>query len=614
MPVGRASKQRGEAREDASLPRRSGANVGTGLRTRRSDPMKMPAFSSNPLALAVVAALATSSLAMSFPATGKSLDRSRDSTLATNALTAIVAFGDHSGPLPHDARPSSASAIPVVRPADVDRLAPEASRHFLAMVDATSLPLAADQAATLSRLFDQGSPVLVHMDARTPEALAHVSGLFGIAPTSGDMIIRNDGDAIEEFAPSQEGGTDTSALLHALVESIAPEPPADVPFARLQSVADVEPDDPGSEGPDPGLHIDVNLVDTLGEIAGVTRVDLVRSRTLSSDFKLITLTSNLTVNPTSTGVSDGAKTGKNAWTADLPLEYRFRHTLTADDTDVTYLAHFPETDGRTDFTQMDTEIRGFTIGGSTGSEISHTGKADDNLAAKVPLNLSFGYEHKWQTNLTMTFKDYSLHATPGVPGTVAWKALIAPKLEHVLVKRWGADLPVLSEDKMTPMMRDINFKAMSHWKVPGSFNGLAYVTVSAGYDLDRKKWWWNRTQVNHSRDRVPRDVTKEFVFDLSNPFLAPERTVLIRSATGSGSCLRDHFGVVDLIACMATDRSQMWGFDAASRYVNRGSGRCLAAQPATNSVITESCENITYEKQWQWRADRLHSLIDHGRY
>lgn len=576
--------------------------------------MKMPAFSSKPLALAVVAALATSSLAISSPALGKSLGRPGSSAIATDALTAIVAFGEHSDPLSHDAKRSSASAIPVVRPADVDRLAPEASRHFLAMVDASSLPLAADQAATLSRLFDQGSPVLVHMNARTPEDLAHVSELFGIAPTSGDMIVRNDGDAIEVFAASSESGADTSALIHALVESVEPAPSADVPLANLQSALAVEADDPGSAGVDPGLHIDVNLVDTLGEIAGVTRVDLVRSRTLSSDFKLITLISNLTVNPTNKGVSDGSKTGKNAWTADLPLEYRFRHTLTAEDTDVTYLAHFPETDGRTEFTQTDTEIRGFTIGGSTGSEISHTGKADDNLAAKVPLNLSFGYEHTWQSNLTMTFKDYSVHATPGVPGTVAWKVLIAPKLDNVLVKRWGADLPVLSEDKMTPMMRDINFKALSHWKVPGSYAGLAYVTVSAGYDLDRKKWWWNRTQVNHSRERVPRDVAKEFVFDLSNPFLSPEKTVLIRSATGSGSCLRDHFGVVDLVACVARDRSQMWGFDAASRYVNRGSGRCLAAQPATNSVVTESCENITYEKQWQWRADRLHSLIDHGRY
>jgi hypothetical protein len=197
---------------------------------------------------------------------------------------------------------------------------------------------------------------------------------------------------------------------------------------------------------------------------------------------------------------------------------------------------------------------------------------------------------------------------------VTWKALIAPKLENVLVKRWGADMPLLNEDRMTPMMRAMTFEAMSYWKVPGMYAGLANVTITAGYKLDRKKWWWNRTQVKHSRDSVSRDVALDFVIDLTDPYLSAEITVLIRSATGSGACLRDHGGVVDLAACRATDRSQMWGLDAASHYVNRGSGRCLAAQPATNSVVTESCENVTYEKQWQWRADRLHSMIDHGRY
>ena len=52
----------------------------------------------------------------------------------------------------------------------------------------------------------------------------------------------------------------------------------------------------------------------------------------------------------------------------------------------------------------------------------------------------------------------------------------------------------------------------------------------------------------------------------------------------------------------------------ASRYVNRKSKKCLTAQPAAGSVVTEACGNLTFEKQWQWRADRLHSLIDHERY
>lgn len=561
--------------------------------------MKMPAFSSKPLALAVVAALAVSSPAPS---------------IAADALTAVVAFGGHAAPRSHDTRPSSAADIPVVRPSDIAGLAPEASRHLLAMVDATSLPLAAAEEATLARLFEQGSPVLLHMDSRTPDDLARVSALFGIAPRAGDMIVRHDGDDIEVFGASPESGADASSLLHALAASIESAPPEASQSARLQSLSAVDADDPGSAATLPARRYRHNLVDYKGEVTGVTIIDIVRSRTVSSDFKLVTVTSKASLTPANNGVSDGAVTGKNAWTADLPLEYRLRHTVTADDAKVTYVDHFPETDGRTEFTQQDTETRKISIGGETGAEISRSGVKDDPLAAKLPFKLTAGYEHSWQSSLTTTFKDYSILATPGAPGIVTWKALIAPKLKNVLVKRWGADLPVLTEEKMTPMMRSATFEAMSSWQVPGTYEGLANVTISAGYDLDRKRWWWNRTRVEHSNERVPRDITLDYAVRLDDPYLSAEITVLIRSATGSGACLRDNGGIVDLASCRSTERSQMWGLDAASRYVNRGSGRCLAAQPATRSVVTESCENITFEKQWQWRADRLHSLIDHTRY
>ena len=553
--------------------------------------MKMPAFSSNRLALAVVAALATSS-----PASGN----------ATDALTAVVAFGSHTDPRSHHGMPSAATDIPTVRPSDIAGLAPESSRHLLAMVDATSLPLAAKEEATLARLFAQGSPVLLHMDSRTPEDLARVTALFGIAPRSGDMIVRHDGDDVEVFGASAQGGADASSLLDALAGADQ--------SARLQSLSSVEADEVSVAAALPARRYRHNLVDEKGEVTGVTIIDIVRSRTVSSDFKLVTVTSKASVTPADTGVSDGSVTGKNAWTANLPLEYRLRHTVTAEDAEVTHVDYFPVTDGRTSYTQTDTEARKFSVGGETGAEVSPSGNADENLAAKLPFKLSVGYEYSWQSSLTTSYQDYSILAIPGTAGSVTWKALLSPKLKNVLVKRWGADLPVLTEEKMTPMMRSATFEALSSWQIPGSYEGLANVTITAGYDLDRKKWWWDRAQLEHAQERAPRDVVLDYVVRLDDPYLSAEITVLIRSATGSGACLRDNGGVVDLAPCQATQRHQMWGLDGASRYVNRGSGRCLSAQPATRSVITESCENITFEKQWQWRADRLHSLIDHTRY
>lgn len=145
--------------------------------------MKMPALPSHPFTIALAAALVTSSPAMAN---------------SPGALTAIVAFGHHAAP--HATRRSPASAIPSLSPVDAARLAPEASRHLLSMVDASSLPLTAQEAGTLIRLFDQGSPVLLHMDAATPEDLVHVAALFGIAPKIGDVILRKEGDTVEVFA------------------------------------------------------------------------------------------------------------------------------------------------------------------------------------------------------------------------------------------------------------------------------------------------------------------------------------------------------------------------------------------------------------------------------
>lgn len=561
--------------------------------------MKTSALSYKPLSFAVIAVLA-----MCSPTHASSPDQP--------AITAVVSFGDPSVRPPSDSSPPSALAIPLIRPADAARLAPETSRHLLVMVDASSLPLARDEAGILSRLFIQGSPVLLSMNSPTPDDLVHVAAAFGIAPTAGDAILRKDGDAVAVFASSAQSSADASALLHALHATTEPSPDANIAMASVQSASPGDADEGAPVGP--GRHFDINVVDARGEISGVTGIDVARSRTVSSDYKMLTVTSKVTIAPETAGVSDGAKTGKNAWTADLPVEYGLRHEITAGDAEVTYLDHFPVTDGRTEFTQDDTETRGFTIGGSTGSEVSATGKKDDALAAKLPFSLSLGYEHKWQSSLKTTFQDYSIQATPRTPGTVAWKAFIAPKLVNVLVARERAGMPELSEKWMTPMMRATTFEAMSYWKVPGNYAGLANVAVTAGYDLDKRKWWWNRSDIGQSRQREARSAVTEFVIDLTDPYLSAEITVLIRSATGSGACLRDSAGLVGLVACDATDRSQMWGLDEASRYVNRGSGRCLTARPATRSVVTESCANVTFEKQWQWRADRLHSLVDHSTY
>jgi len=407
------------------------------------------------------------------------------------------------------------------------------------------------------------------------------------------------------------GSAATAAdLLSAMVKSLPPPVPG-TSIGGLGRGAFIQQAEGGDKPLPPSRRFSVNFVDDQGEVSGVSVIDVVRSRTNSADAKAMMITSNATVKTNRNGVVEGAP-GRNLWGAYLPFEYRLSHAVEAEGVQPSYRGHFPETDARTEYNETEKRSRGFSIGGSTGAELSATGKPDDVLAAKLPLNLSLGYQYDWEKSVSRTFKDYSLLAAPIGQNAVAWRALIAPSLRGVLVTRVGAGLPQLSESKMTPMMRTATLNAVSEWILPGAYEGPVEVTVSAGYELQRSEWWWERTTLRDRSVRDNRDVPASFVIDMSDPYLTADITVLLRSATGTGACLRDDGNVV-LTTCDKTDRRQMWGLDPSSRYVNRASGRCLTADSQTRAVVTQPCR-ISFEQQWQWRADRLHSFIDQSQY
>ncbi|WP_448098204.1 ricin-type beta-trefoil lectin domain protein [Luteibacter yeojuensis] len=530
---------------------------------------------------------------------------------APRLSASLIVFGSSpTSPASSLAGVSTLSAADLL-PDDIERLSQLPAGSALAVLGMDALPLAGPQAESFQRLFDAGVPVLLLADERVPMDIPKVTAVFGIAPANGDALFRrNPEGGVQVFAAPAGQVGEAVDLVSAMMSGSSPRDRPSPDAGKTARLAEGLPDATLL----PARHFDVNIVDPAGEITGVTGIDVVRTRTRSTDLKIVTLTSKVTVKPQRTGIVDGDLSGGNLWGTYLPLKYRLQHSLVTDGVSPTYMDHFPETDGRTEYTQVDTEHRGFTIGGSTGAELSSSGKPDDVLASKIPFNLSLGYEHKWQTSLSMTFHDYSMLAAPGRPGLVSWDALIAPKLSGVLIKAERAGMPRLTEDKMTPMMRAATFNALSQWNVPGSYEGMAKISVSGAYERERKEWWWQRANVRRRTGFDTRMVTTDFVLDMSDPYLSAEITVLIRSATGSGACLRDNQGSVGLAPCNAADRRQMWGLDASSRYVNRGSLRCLSVQTSTRSVITDTCANITYEKQWQWRADRLHSLVDHGNY
>jgi hypothetical protein len=554
--------------------------------------MKTSLFSRTPLAVAVLAACTTtcSVAAAAFDITAASH--------ASFSPIAVVAFGGHAGAAPDGVMAAVATA-PAVLPADVRDLDPSLSTHMLATLNSSALPLAPDEALTFDRLFNQGSPVLLHMDDQSPEGVLQVSQLFGIAPSTSDVIVRKQSHAVEVFTSSGDDAANPKALLHAL--------------ANTEHVFTEEADDPDPGRSLPGRFFNFNLVDPRGALSGGISIHVVRSKTASADFKIVTITTVANIAPRGVGVMENPRPRPPypwlRWTTWLPVKYHLSHVLKAFGAEAVYVAHFPHSDGRTEFTQTDTETRGFSIGARTGAEISQSGKPDEILAAKLPFELTAGYEHTWQSNLTMQFKDYSLEAVPSSP-SVTWNAMLSPKLGEVFYIKRGTTRPI--EDRVTPMMRSATFQTMSQWKLPGEYKQPASVFVLAGYDL--RRWDWHELGGGVKSSTVKGAAIQTFLIDMGSPHLSAETTVQIRSAAGSGACLRDNAGVADLAPCLATDRRQLWGLDAASRYVNRASGLCLTARPATRSVVTESCANVTNEKQWQWRGDRLHALSNHTKY
>lgn len=517
----------------------------------------------------------------------------------------LVVFGKGDYPV---ASPDGTGAVVVpaasLSGAAVAALAAAPSGRVLVSLSSRDLPLSSGDATSLGRLYEGGIPVLLHMDDDGEEDMARVSKLFGIAPaTTGYVVVRGAEGGPQIYA----AGGDATSLGNLLVAAAAQ---VQTPSATARRRIDADGGDAKPQAPT--RRFSVNFVDEMGEVSGVNIIEVVRSRTNSSDAKVVNIVSRVTVRTSDNGVVDGERTGKNLWGTYLPIEYRLSQKLTAEGVQPRYLSHFPETDERTDYTRNETKTRGFSIGGSVGTELSSSGKPDDVLAAKLPFNVSLGYEYAQQSSLSSTFKDYAILAVPKATDSVEWKALLNESLKGVLVTRGTATTPQLSEEKMTPTMRAITLNALSEWVLPGAYEGLATVIVSAGYNLERTEWWWQRTNVERARTWAARDVPASFVVDMSDPHLTSEITVLIRSAVGSGACLQDDGDVV-LAACNVMDRKQMWGLDASSRYVNRGTGRCLTADTASRGVVTRPC-GLTFEQQWEWRADRLHSFIDHAKY
>ncbi|MFW9268366.1 ricin-type beta-trefoil lectin domain protein [Pseudomonas sp. NR3] len=511
----------------------------------------------------------------------------------------LIVFGALPSPAMADSLDQQLLLVKDVRQEELLKAASDAAYSTLAYLDIAAV---ADESSieAASAIFRSGTPILLKLNSQDPELNKRVSRIFGISGTFGYALFsRESKSTVEVFR--LEGYEDDSVMEAA--RSLLSE------RSLKRRMTATEEEYIGL----PKLTYNINLRSPTREMTSVVNIDVVRSAERSQDKKFISITTSpTTVHSSKNGIVIGGTggTGLNLWGAYLPHAYRFSHQVTTPTDTPTLVKSAPPSDSRTEFTYSETQATGLAIGGTLGSEFGATRAENISYAAKSPFNVNFGFNYSHSKTTTFTFRDYALLQELGDDPKVTWIAPIDSQLRNVLIRRTTSQLPELTEDRMTPMMRSASFENYSLWELPGSYTGFATVSVGGGYDLGRSEWWWDRTQVRSRRVTDVFNAEETYTLDLNNPFLTREMTVLIRSAEGAGRCLSENLDAsVSLQSCMASDTKQLWGFDSESRYVNRATNRCLSVRETDGSMVTARCA-LDNRQQWEWQADRLHSLYN----
>lgn len=471
----------------------------------------------------------------------------------------------------------------------------------LTYLDGATMLASAESLKKAKILLDAGVPLLIKIDPNQLEVEKKVAAAFGVSTRSDYMLLNKEGAAkITVFSLK---GADQTGIPNGLLQALGSMKQKNDQLQHFSKLT-AEEEPVGL----PKVTLNLNSADATGQVVSVVNLDLVRSASRSADKKFVILKATPTIRSTNNGVVIGYPPSNNLWGAYLPHQYSISHELTGLSVTPTLVSSDPPSDSRTEFTYSETKTQGFSIGGSFGGEGGGEHEDKWKFIAKTPFNINAGINYSNSKTLTNVFKDYSLLAVPAL-GKIRWDALIDPRLKYVLVERTTAGLPILNENRMTPMMRAASIETYSTWELPGNYEGLATLKVGGGYILDRREWWYDRATVKNRYETDTFDALADFVLDFGSPYLTREMTVFIRSADGYGKCLADQSGRVALEACSATTKNQLWGLDSESRYVNRLSGLCLTADVNTGGLTTSTCA-INNAQQWEWRADRIHSRFD----
>ncbi len=282
----------------------------------------------------------------------------------------------------------------------------------------------------------------------------------------------------------------------------------------------------------------------------------------------------------------------------------------------------PKSDGATERLINDTVSIKTTSGASATFDVLN-GLAHNNAPhlGKVALGFNYAKEHLEQRSVTMSLKDYFVQASPrSGKGTRAmdWTFPLASDIAHSVdyfadgENFYGA---VNSTRRMTPMMRQATLQVGSVWRVPGSYEGSLDVITRATVELRVYD------SLEKSIDSGPDDAESDMAFttriNLGSAHLTRQPTVRLQSLHGQGQCLAQPVSNapdVVLESCEKGEggKAQQWYLEVDNTYRNRGSGQCLTTAPHSGRIHAADCAGASLTQQWQWSADRIHSLYMGG--
>jgi hemolysin len=467
--------------------------------------------------------------------------------------------------------------------------------------DALMDPKISEHVATM---YSSGMPVLVIGSSSTVETEKNVATVVGV--TSGATIAiyyRGDGRHVRIFSIDEpdNASVDVSKALRQALSSLKASliEPAPILADPVESIA---------------LPIFTVTDDAFagdGSGASVTQqVDIIRDSNASRDQYVVAAKATHNLIPSNNGLGSSGLT--------LPEVYRVTQRLGLDSQGTPAIAptlqlQYPASTASTTVSFTDTQSTTTSYGFNISNEISGglQGMVPE-ASAKTAFGFTFGKSYVDEKAYNFSVQDYNVGAGATAPTPISRQSTWDFALAATIRSNTGYFGNPPTMGRFTPMMERATVQTYSRWVVTGTYNGGFTIDAGAPQVMNVS---YTGSAINQSLD-ARRQPTSTIRVPERLAYLSRETSVMIQSQLNSGGCLYDDSGVVRLITCPTPSQPgylntyvAQWQLDAESRYVNRGTGRCMAIHLESGGTITQPC-SFQLEQRWEWRADRLHSLYD----